>query len=264
MKWLLLFPIFLFSQYAFIEKHNGSQIKKIQIFGEMHSGTNYLEMLLLKNLSGVTVFSGQKESERPFGQKHFPAWFDHPLSYHKSLGLDERYWNFSDSSDTLFIVIVRDPYDWIRALYKRPFHIASAKPFQKFIRRNVRFKVSKDLVNTIDFNPETRDFFVDPLVFRSAKLTNAFNLKERVGNCFFINYEALRDMPNEVLKELSTLFAIEKRQGFTPVTTYKSQSVAYSGSRYFPIPKKDLSYINKRLDWNIEGRMGYQKKNHVD
>lgn len=264
MKWLFLIPTFLMAQYGFFVQKGDEDVSCIQIYGEMHSGTNYLEMLLKNNFPKTPVFSGLSPKKRIFSQKHFPAWFTKPLSYHSSLGIDERFWTLDNSKDTLFIVIVRDPYNWVRALYKRPYHIRQARTFSAFIKRDVQFKISKDRINAIDLNPETGKFFSNPLTMRSAKLANILYLPQKVSHCFFINYESLRDYPQQVLDEIAQRYSVAKNRQFVPIKTYKSTEKVYTGSRYFPISEKDLTFINSQIDWSIEEKFGYKQKSRVD
>ena len=73
-------------------------MKKVTIYGERCSGTNYLEELLLLNFDVQIVWD--------YGWKHF---FD-----------------FSDlinSDDVLFIGIIRNLEDWINSLYREKHHL---------------------------------------------------------------------------------------------------------------------------------------------
>ena len=60
-------------------------INKYTIYGERNSGTSYLEQLMYKNFNSSNIF---------INHKHFFG--------HKDL---------SNTDDTLFIAIVRNPYD---------------------------------------------------------------------------------------------------------------------------------------------------------
>jgi hypothetical protein len=83
-------------------------IKKFTIYGERCSGTNYLENLVLENFD--------VELTREYGSKHFFGFSD-----------------LSGSDDTLFIGIVRNPYDWFNSLYTYKHHL----PQQMFKNINV-------------------------------------------------------------------------------------------------------------------------------
>jgi len=73
-------------------------IRRVVLYGERCSGTNYLEQLLLANFD-VEIVSG-------YGHKHF-------FGFH----------NLENSDDVLFIGIVRNLHDWIGSLYHHRHHL---------------------------------------------------------------------------------------------------------------------------------------------
>jgi hypothetical protein len=73
-------------------------IKKVAIFGERCSGTNYLEELLRSNFDVEIIWS--------YGWKHFFGFSD--VS--------------TNSDDVLFIGIIRNLEDWINSLYRAKHH----------------------------------------------------------------------------------------------------------------------------------------------
>jgi hypothetical protein len=76
-------------------------IKKVTIFGERCSGTNYLVQLLQLNFNVEIVWS--------YGWKHFFGFSD--VS--------------TNSDDVLFIGIIRNLEDWINSLYREKHHFKS-------------------------------------------------------------------------------------------------------------------------------------------
>jgi len=74
--------------------------KFVTIYGERCSGTNYLEALLTTNYDVDVCWK--------YGWKHF-------FGFH----------NLKNSDDTLFIGIIRNPYDWINSLYRDKYHLPS-------------------------------------------------------------------------------------------------------------------------------------------
>jgi len=72
--------------------------KFVTIYGERCSGTNYLEALLTTNYDVDVCWK--------YGWKHF-------FGFH----------NLKNSDDTLFIGIIRNPYDWINSLYRDKYHL---------------------------------------------------------------------------------------------------------------------------------------------
>ena len=74
--------------------------KFVTIYGERCSGTNYLEALINTNYD--------TEVRWHYGWKHFFGFHD-----------------LKNSDDTLFIGIIRNPYDWINSLYRDKHHLPS-------------------------------------------------------------------------------------------------------------------------------------------
>lgn len=89
---------------SIILKTNKALIENFTIFAERHSGTNFLEKCI-KNSFGIPV-------TWKYGWKHF--WTHHNKT-------------IPDSQNTLFIGMVRNPYSWIPAMYKKPYHIILKK-----------------------------------------------------------------------------------------------------------------------------------------
>lgn len=73
-------------------------MRKVTIYGERCSGTNYLENLLRINFDVEVVWA--------FGWKHFFGYSD-----------------LSNTEDVLFIGIVRNLEDWVNSFYRRPHHL---------------------------------------------------------------------------------------------------------------------------------------------
>jgi hypothetical protein len=73
-------------------------MKKVTIYGERCSGTNYLEELLIYNFDVEIVWN--------YGWKHFFGFND-----------------LTNSDDTLFIGIIRNLEDWINSLYREKHHL---------------------------------------------------------------------------------------------------------------------------------------------
>ena len=73
-------------------------IKKVQIYGERCSGTNYLERILCLNFDVEIIWN--------YGWKHFFGFSD-----------------LSNSDDVLFIGIIRNLEDWINSLHREKHHL---------------------------------------------------------------------------------------------------------------------------------------------
>lgn len=95
-----------------IRKSDG-EIRRIQLYGERCSGTNFLQRLVERNLAKSYTWN-------PFGWKHgFPSS------------------EIATAEDCLFLVIYRHPVPWIKSLSNKRWHASSQLKelsFSDFIR----------------------------------------------------------------------------------------------------------------------------------
>jgi hypothetical protein len=152
------------------------------IFGERNSGTNYLKKSLQENL------------QIPFTQKYgFKHWFikDLDLRGRPNTTTDNECLKSLDFSDhTLFIYILRNPYDWVGAMYERPYHIneADKSSLFKFISNP---HISYEVVQPSDHGENSQSAW----------------FKDELSQTFFIeeseNLISLRNQKNQHFKSLA-------------------------------------------------------------
>lgn len=241
-------------------KQSSNSIQRIQIFGERCSGTNFLEKLLKTNVQNID------EDYFYYGWKHFPCWFDFPCPPE----LPKRNYTLENNQDCLFIIIFRDPYNWLRSLHSRPYHATHNLhhiPFAEFIRAKWTTKpLQMKEYACVEINPKTKLPFANILQLRTARIVNMLKIQDLVPNYYMINYETLSRNPQEVLEEISRLFGIELEEAFRPVVAHlrgMGKKKVYKGSSYPEISAEDLQYINRNLNWALEKKIGYEKKQAV-
>lgn len=264
---LLLMFVFLFSSHfgtaleygLFAKKGKDTKITQCYVFGERCSGTNYTQTLICSNFN-----LPMKHFDYP-GFKHFPPWYDLPIDHYFR---DPSHYTFNGTEDTLFIVVFRNPYDWVRSFHKTPWH-AHPKlcgiPFSLFIRSPWELNYSSALIQSfiklnplMDLNPDG-SFFTNVFKLRSAKIRNYLLMKQRAPNIYYVNYETARDHAERVIQEISNEFNIKAVSPFRPIDTYKGKGGAvYQKKEYSPISEEDLIYINSQLDEELENDIGYQ------
>ncbi len=270
---MLIFLVLLVStaysdlNYGLDYKSDSTPITQIQIFAERCAGSFYFTKLVWENFF-------VKDTNCNWGAKHFPPWLMLPKSDY--FGPDH-YYTFEGSEDTLFLVIFRNPYDWIRSFYLNPFHASpeiQEMPFDEFIRtpwklNENEFEVIYEKIFNplLDMNPETKQPFENVLKLRSGKAKNMLMLKDKVKNIYFINYETVRDFPEEVVEEIGQHFKL-KRSKFPvqKIVYYKGEQNQglYKPKTYPRIKQEDLDFINSQLDWKLEKRLKYQRVDHAD
>ena len=221
---------------------------RIQIFGQRCSGTTYLEKLIIKNFQQVKIINY-------YGFKHvFNAQLQKPI-----LPTDRRK----------IIIIVREPYDWIRSVHREPHHCADllGLPFADFIRAPWKAYPSKDWNN---YDRKTRfdtikeekliESFENVIACRNAKMKLFKELNENHSSVMFITYESLRDNTELTLDRIKEGFGLTYKSLFQQVYAYKDSGNKFKPKNYIRIRKRDLQFINDRVDWNLEDYFGYKPK----
>lgn len=211
-------------------------IKNFQLYGERHSGTNFLEHSL-KNIFDLDQTSF-------FGGKHFFG-FAKPetISY-------ERH--------TLFVGIVRNPYDWILAMNSLPHHIpkANKKSFFDFIT-NEWYSVN----NTGGEIKDDRNFITSKS--NRLRYKNIFELRKNkihylahtmpliASNYVFVTFEYLLLNYRNIINTISSRFNLSIKGNLLEVRNLKKRN----------FPSEELKQlVTTSLDWNTENSIGYFKE----
>ena len=146
-------------------------IKKVSIYGERCSGTNYLQQLIETNFVVTVTFE--------YGWKHFFGFND-----------------LSKTNDTLFIGIIRNPFDWINSLYRQQHHLP------QHFRDNIDNFLNSEFYSVKNDNSE---FMSDRNIYTNKRYKNIFHMRytkikylledmpDLVKHYIFIKYEDLLD-----------------------------------------------------------------------
>lgn len=200
---------------------NKESINNFTIFAERHCGTNYLQKWIVKCFDISLTWK--------FGWKHF--W-----TYHNKI--------IADSKNTLFIGIVRDPYDWIYAMYKKPYHISLPDDItflefldHKIISKGNEGKILEEYNNIISLRNLKNQHLL-------------YNMPVLCDNYLLINYENLFDIKN-IFNSIKDTFNIK-------INSFYSNN--YIINKY-DINISELNLINNGLNWNIENLLNYYSKN---
>ena len=210
-------------------------INNFFILAERDSGTNYMTRLM-------TSFFGLNITWE-YGPKHFFGW------------VDER---IKASQNTLFVCMVRNPYDWLSALFKTKHHVPfQMKTFDKFLlsewysihHEEFSDKQGQERLDDRYWKDNTRHKNIFQM--RQRKL---LYLKETVPtltkNYHYIRYEDLCKNTSAVMIELSEKFQIPI------VNSHLEKSLVKSPYR---IRKEYKEIIDKNIDWDTECLFGYYR-----
>ncbi len=274
LKHLLLLYIFSFSpsfaESIFDHETNhchGALLKKITIMGERCTGTNYVKGLLEENFPSYQILCNSDAKEphnNVMPHKHFFPWVDLPFFHIRKQGARPRDLYFLKNSDsTLFIYITRNVYDWTRSFYLQPWHVSSKhllnKDFFHFLSHEW-VADEEEFFYTDNWNPYTQKPFANILELRNYKNMNYIQIGLLAPNFLLVQYEKVKEHPEEFALFLEQFFGMEKVEPFRPVTSYKGEKQKkYTTKKYPLLSLKELSFINEHIDWEIENFLGYKK-----
>lgn len=145
---------------------NLNNIKKVKIYGERCSGTNYLEELIKLNFNVEII-------KYDYGCKHFFGF--NPLL---------------DSDDVLFIGIVRNLEDWINSLYREKYHIKHMIDLELDKEQRINQYLNNEMYSVDERRNE--EIIQDRHIYTRKRYKNIFELRH-IKNEFLI-----KEMPKKV------------------------------------------------------------------
>lgn len=221
--------------------------KQLQIFGERCSGTNYVAQLLRRNVPGLAL------TDR-YGWKH---------------GFVERVPEVAE--DCVFVVVHRDPFDWVRSLHQKPWH--AAEPLRglsltPFLREPWWCQWGRDMEIPADDprrgaemlherDPASGERFANVLRLRTAKLRAWHSLAARVAHVRVVRYEDVLAEPRAFLRGFARQFGLFRWPWLRPVKTFKGGRDPFVPKQYEALVAPDLAWIASELDRDVERAAGY-------
>jgi hypothetical protein len=212
-------------------------VDQFTIYGERHSGTNYLEQCIQQRFGlQLTYF---------FGFKHFFGWTKpETITYHRM------------SLHTLFIGIVRDPYQWLMANHEKPHHYDPTRPndiisFLTGEWYSVQDKLNRDV-----------EIMTDRSFITQQRYKNIFDM--RTTKYKYLNETLPLIVPNYVLFSYDTF--LKNHENYLNIIQHRF-SLKKIGDAPRPRLRKHYSVenqnvkdiIDSNLDWNLENSLGYYK-----
>ena len=244
--------------------------KKIKIYGERNTNTNYLSELINLNLKANEI----KGTVPPYVirlQHHLPGnemvkdiYFG--LTYFQNLGwkhtrikTEEKLKKYRIVNNNLILItITKNPYSWLLSLYKRPYNqYYNSKPdFYTFLRKKWKI-VGRDNITHVLNNP-----------IELWNIKNASYLQITDINILNLTSEGLLRDPESVLKTISAKFNIEKTTSFFKnhhqSTKNKNKNFKYYQDYYLnkkwreKLSSKEINLINEYLDEKLMHKFGYE------
>ena len=234
-----------------IYKQEGGSPTFVQLFGERNSGTTYFRKLIQDGMRDPSRFLGALESDetpmghRTFGYKH---WFADPKK------LDD-----PKSQETLFVVIYRNPYTWIRAMMAQPYSLSDAIDGKSLgdleTLELVGRRKNKDTTDEVDPNTGDR---LTLFGLRQRKIENFEGIKKKVLNVAYLQLEDLLKDPARAFAHLAQNFPTVFDEGESEVRApYKQLLDELEQPNLFDAD--DERVIDEALDWRWERQAGYSR-----
>jgi len=225
----------------------------LQLYGERHSGTNWYRRLLSNNFIKGSGKGLVENTHTTDGRLFEDCGWKHGF-YDKGL-------NDVDTSNTLFLAITRDPYEWLVSMYRYPYHVHPTLknlPFLQFINsewycihdHDSALKDGSEIM--AERNPETGDRFQSVIELRRAKIYDLLSLQDHVENFHMLRYEDLLIDPKPQLDIISKKFGLKMVPGMGV-----SCDVDTSKRIPTPMPPFISKNVTDLLDWNLEMKLGY-------
>jgi hypothetical protein len=238
-----------------------TNIKKIIIYGERCSGTNFLEQAILTNFD--------VEISWELGSKHFFCFNDH---------------NKRNFDDTLFIGIIRNPIYWLNSFSKELHHIPDINKISlRNFLLNEFYSVDDEIkqihkLQTLFFNNKQNSSYNSIIVkdlnyTTGKKYKNVFELRKlknyylmdimptKVRNYILINYENLLLNYEDTLELIKNKYNLTQRHDvFKKIIGYKkSDRYKFFKQREITFSSEVVDVLWKYLDATQELKLGYFK-----
>jgi hypothetical protein len=235
-------------------KSGDANLRYVQIFGERNSGTNHLKRLVSENMNEpANVLGSYRTKSNPenlakrFGYKHYYA--------------DPKKLAKPEQAETLFLVLYKNPYTWIRSTLAKPYHFQASLEGKSITDLPDVPLAGVDVRGTPipDVHPETGEQ-ITIFELRKHKILNWEGLVDQVDNVVYVNYEELLLRPTEIVQSIcddfGSLFATKTVRKREPDMKYVQKYVEPE-----PFTDAELAVMDKHIDWDVESRIGYERGN---
>ena len=204
------------------------KIDSIKIFGERHTGTNAINLFVRENFDLT------------------PRYYDF-LGWKHRLAPKKSEWIKRNTTNTLLIFLYRNPYAWLRSMYKEPYyhhyHKINDRPFEEFLKFSI-----EDYENSI--------------CMWNQKNESYLRMSKEVKHSLNIRIEDFR-LDQEHIHSLIANAIGQNSRKFVELTSYingrgieKNKSI--DSSLAIPeLTKLEKNFINSYLSRSIMRKIGY-------
>ena len=217
--------------YSTIDRH---KINNFTIYGERHSGTNWLEKLITNSFNIPITWK--------YDYKHFFGCCDWEV--------------LNKAQNTLFIGIYRNIYNWIGGMKKMPYHLESNKVLDIKPWQSVR-GISK-YNSFCDSHWYTKEKYKDIFDMRHNKLEFLYlYMPYLVDNYVLIKYEDLIEHTYDIVNMISVKYNLN-------IVNKKYAHPDKSKLSLYKLSQNNIIKINDNTIWTTETLVGYKMINTID
>lgn len=217
-------------------------IKKIKIYGERNSGTNFLQKLIEKNINNIEL---------------------HPFVYNNKTGWKHSYPRLelfkNEINTTLFIFIIRDLNPWLKSMYLNPYSIKKINDKNLFLTSKIK---SDDVRKDHDVNIIKGETNIDIFQLRYNKIASYIKTFSKIKYGIFVNLENIQnDYGKKFINTLSNNFKLSKNQNFNIISKHTKTNKKYQNNENNI--KFNEKIINRKKSITYEYFNKSLKKNYV-
>jgi len=245
-------------------------IKRVKIYGERNTNTNYVSKLIKLNLdveevSGVAPpFILNLQDKLPGKELvrdiYFQLTFKHNLGWKHTCVRPSDQLNMYDAvnESMTFLTITKNPYSWLMSLYRNPYHqYYTHKPdFETFLQQPWK---------TV-FRDNCSRKLKSPIHLWNIKNKSYLQLDRR--NTLSVTTESIFEDPAKIIGQLSQNFSINKKTdqftNYERSTKDKTKDSNYYRDYYLQekwrenLSNKAIEIINRSVDREVMEFFGYQ------
>lgn len=239
--------------------------KKVKVFGERNTGTNYLTMLLMKNLD-IVLMRGTVTNDLPNRRSEQAKNLFFKETAFQNLGWKHGKVNLSlvethrDLHLITFVTLTKNPYSFLLSLYKKPYH-NQATPAQSFTTFLNSSWTTQDRENV------SIDNIKSPIDLWNIKNKSYKQLIERYPQqTINVRYEDLLRDPQLTLAQISNKARSPLKSTFENIekSTKKENSTFQDYQTYYlqeewkaELRAEHIDLINNSLDAELMEFFGY-------
>jgi len=200
------------------------------IYGERHSGTNFLESCISQRFDLPITYH--------YDFKHFFGWQKPERITYKG-------------RHTLFCGIVRDPYDWIMAMNRLPHHVPKQNIGLPQMLLNEWYSVLGGNEILTDRNYTSKNRYKNIFELRKTKLLFLVEIMPVIAsNYILLSYEEFIHNHYFILNLIGHRYNLHKANKTAPPGQIKKRLV----------PDDIKKIIDDNIDWNVEKLVGYEPR----